>query len=131
MSIKMIADRIVYRANEATEYKKGESFMVDTEKEADRLIKMRRAHRAGEDAPKIPPAPRRGRTPTTERAANFTTKVMTPEPPLAAPPAPPAESAASPAPAADAASSEGQAAAPVTAGTHRGRYNRSDLRSED
>lgn len=43
MPFKMIASRHVYRVDDGKEYKKGETFMVNTEKDRDRLIRNKRA----------------------------------------------------------------------------------------
>jgi len=125
MSIKMLANRTVYRPGEAIEYKKGETFMVETEKEASRLERTRRAQRVNEAAevPKLPP--HRARVERTQ----VQTKVMTPD----ASPQPPE---VKPVPAEQSAAETGPAPAasvdPVTPlETPRGRYQRSDLRSED
>lgn len=46
MSVKMIASRRHYVKVDLTEYGKGESFMVADDREADRLVRMKRATRA-------------------------------------------------------------------------------------
>lgn len=106
MAFKMIATRTVYRAEEAREYQKGQSFTVKTERERDRLLRAQKARLDDTKSPSIKtmkaPEP---------RPAVFETKVMTPSEPASSDPAP------------DTAFSQPE--------RRSNRYRRSDLRSED
>ncbi len=106
MSFKMIANRHVYRSNEGKEYKKGESFTVESEAEMSRLVRYKRASVDETKGAPVKPVKRQ----TVEATQPPVQKVLTSEDQAA--------------PAAD----------PVTEATQLDmpkRYRRSDMRAED
>ncbi len=81
MPVKMIADRRHYHKEKGVEYEKGAEFTVDSEQEADRLVRLRRASRSGGKPVKAP-------EPVAAPAPVFRTTEMKAEETLAEDPAP-------------------------------------------
>lgn len=124
MSIRMRAVARCYRNDESREYTAGQHFMVPTEREADRLVRMRKAVRAEPEKQRSMPQPR-----GTYRTAAITadtpvadlvqpTATVTAPAPVAAVPLEPSvpEAAASASP-----------DSPPVPGVRRNRYRRTDL----
>jgi hypothetical protein len=71
MTVKMIASRTFYKLDERKEYAAGERFTVDTQDDADRLIRRRKAELAG-----------KGRNITDSPRKTMTAKVAQTDAPL-------------------------------------------------
>lgn len=135
MPFEMVANRLLYRPDEARECKKGEVFTVETETEKNRLVRSKRASLHGTTTASI----KSMKPPKTEtRAAPIVAKVMKAEDPAPAA-TPPGQSQESPPAASTSSEPEpGQHPAPSADNnptnptpSRSNRYRRHDLRSED